>query len=58
MRYAGDIAQGLTDELLQVIHKYDETMLVSTVIGVLEVIKNQLIADALIDLGEDDEEDE
>ena len=37
------LAQGLTDELLEVIYKYHETMPVVTVLGVLEVIKTQLI---------------
>lgn len=37
------LAQGLTDELLEVIYKYHETMPVVTVLGVLEVIKAQLI---------------
>lgn len=37
------LAQGLTDELLEVIYKYNETMPVVTVLGVLEVIKTQLI---------------
>ena len=39
------LAQGLTDELLEVIYKYHETMPVVTVLGVLEVIKAQLIAE-------------
>lgn len=37
------LAQGLTDEILNVIYKYHETMPVVTVLGVLEVIKTQLI---------------
>lgn len=37
------LAQGLTDELLEVIYRYHETMPVVTVLGVLEVIKAQLI---------------
>jgi len=37
------LAQGLTDEILDVIYKYHETMPVVTVLGVLEVIKMQLI---------------
>ena len=43
----GDIAQGLVDELLVVIHKYDDTMYMSTAIGCLEIVKQQLIADSL-----------
>ena len=45
--HQGDIAQGLVDDLLEVIHKYDETMYMSTAIGCLEIVKQQLIADSL-----------
>lgn len=37
------LAQGLTDELLDVIYKYHDTMPLVSVLGVLEVIKTQLI---------------
>lgn len=47
------LAEGLTDELLEVIHKYDESMPVVSVLGVLEVIKAQLIHSHT----EDDDED-
>lgn len=43
----GDIAQGLVDDLLEIIHKYDDTMYMSTAIGCLELVKQQLIADSL-----------
>ena len=43
----GDIAQGLVDDLLEVIHKYYDTMYMSTAIGCLEIVKQQLIADSL-----------
>lgn len=43
----GKVAGGLVDELLAVIHKYDETLYMSTVIGVLELVKQQLINDSL-----------
>lgn len=43
----GSVAQGLVDELLEVIHKYDDTMYMSTAIGCLEIVKQQLIADSL-----------
>ena len=52
MNYAGDIAQGLVDELLRVVHKYDETMVLPTALGCLDLVKAQLIQDA------QDEEDE
>ena len=42
----GKVAGGLVDELLEVIHKYDETLYMATVIGCLELVKQQLINDA------------
>jgi hypothetical protein len=52
MNYSGDLAQGLVDALLKVIHKYDETMVVPTVLGCLELVKHQLILEHM----EDDDE--
>lgn len=52
MNYAGSIAQGLVDELLKVVHKYDETMVLPTALGCLDLVKAQLIQDAQ----EEDEE--
>jgi hypothetical protein len=48
----GKLADGLVDELLEAIHKYDETLYMATVIGVLELVKQQLITESLED--EDD----
>ena len=45
----GAVAQGLVDDLLDKIHKYDETLYMATVIGVLELVKQQLINDSLED---------
>jgi hypothetical protein len=49
---AGKIAQGLVEEILELIYKYEETMYLPTVLGVLELVKMQLIEDHK----EDDEE--
>lgn len=46
----GKLADGLVEDLLQAIHKYDESLYLSTVIGVLELVKQQLINDSLEDL--------
>lgn len=46
MNYMGNIAQGLVDELLAVVHKYDETMILPTALGCLDLVKAQLIQDA------------
>jgi hypothetical protein len=48
----GKLAGGLVDELLEVIHKYDETLYMATVIGALELVKQQLIQESI------EEEDE
>ena len=45
----GKVAQGLVDELLETIHKYDETIYTATVIGCLELVKQQLINDSMED---------
>jgi len=45
----GKVAQGLVEELLALIHSYDETLYMSTVIGCLELVKQQLINESLED---------
>jgi hypothetical protein len=43
----GKLAEGLVEELLDLVHKYDETIYMATVIGCLELVKQQLINDAM-----------
>ncbi len=50
----GALAQGLVDDLLEAIHKYDETLYMSTVIGVLEIVKQHLINDSLENSDDED----
>jgi hypothetical protein len=50
----GRVANGLVDELLALIHKYDDSMYMSTVIGVLELVKQQLIQESM-DREDDDD---
>ena len=45
----GKLAQGLVDELLILIHGYDESLYVPTVLGCLELVKQQLIIDSIND---------
>jgi hypothetical protein len=45
----GKLAGGLVDELLEVVHKYDETLYMATVIGALELVKQQLIQESIED---------
>jgi hypothetical protein len=46
MNYQGGIAQALVDEILKVVHKYDETMMLPTALGCLDLVKQQLVLDA------------
>jgi len=48
----GKVAGGLVDEMLELVHKYDDTLYMATVIGCLELVKQQLINDSM----EDDDE--
>lgn len=50
----GKLADGLVDELLETIHKYDETLYMATVIGVLELVKQQLIQESIDRENDDD----
>jgi hypothetical protein len=39
----GDTVDGLIEDLLYTIHKYDEVLYMATVVGALEFVKLQLI---------------
>lgn len=41
----GGVAQGLCDELLEVIYKYEDAIILPTVLGVLDIVKMQLVQD-------------
>ena len=43
----GKLAGSLVDDLLELIHQYDETLYMATVIGCLELVKQQLINDSV-----------
>jgi len=45
----GKVAGGLVDEILDVIHKYDESLYMATVIGCLEIVKQHLVNESLED---------
>ena len=55
MKYDAEIAQGLVDELINVVYKYSESMLTATAIGCLEIAKMQLLADQVSEMEDDDE---
>jgi hypothetical protein len=54
MTYDANIAQGLVDEVLELLHKYDESVLLPTVLGCLDIVKMQLLQDQM----DEDDEDE
>jgi hypothetical protein len=41
----GKVAGGLVEELLEVIYKYEESLYMATVLGCLDLVKQQLIKD-------------
>lgn len=49
----GKLADGMVQELLEVIYKYEDAMILPTVLGILDIVKVQLIQEHL-----EDEEDE
>lgn len=46
MNYMPSIAQGMCDDILAAIHKYDDVVPVALALGVLEIVKAQLIEEA------------
>jgi len=50
-----ELAAGMTDEILEVIYKYEEAIMLPTVLGILDVIKYDLIRSQWIESEEDDD---
>jgi hypothetical protein len=50
----GKLIDGLVEDLLEAIHKYDDTLYMATVIGALEFVKQQLINESMEREDEDD----
>mgnify|MGYP007049617643 CR=1 FL=1 len=50
----GKVAGGLVDDLLELVHRYDESLYMATVIGCLELVKQQLITESMTDNEDDD----
>ena len=51
----GKLADGLLGELLEVAYKYEEAMILPTVLGVLDLVKLQLLQDHLEAMEDDDD---
>lgn len=50
----GKLADGLVCELLDVIYKYEESMILPTVLGILDIMKVQLLQEHM---AEDDDDE-
>ncbi len=50
----GKLADGLVCELLDVIYKYEESMILPTVLGILDIVKVQLLQEHM---AEDDDDE-
>ncbi len=50
----GKLSDGLVQELLETIHKYDETLDAAFVIGALEIVKHCLIQESMEREDDDD----
>jgi hypothetical protein len=48
----GKVAIGLVEDILKTVHKYDESLYLPTVLGCLDIVKQQLLQEAM----EDDDE--
>ena len=51
--YQESLTQRLVDEILELVHKYDETVMLATALGCLDIAKAQLLQDHMED--EDDD---
>jgi hypothetical protein len=49
----GKLADGLVEDILEAIHKYDDSLYMSTVIGVLELVKHCLIQESIQEVNDD-----
>ena len=52
------VAKGLFDEIMEVLKKYNGSLLTPTVIGVIEMVKADLIYATAVPPDEDEEDDE
>ena len=50
----GKLIDGLVEDLLAAIHKYNDTLYMATVIGTLEFVKQQLIEESMEREDDDD----
>lgn len=54
MNYEGNLADALVNDILEAIYKYDEAMVLPTVLGCLDLVKLQLVQDHLEAEDDDD----
>ena len=53
-----DLARGLYADIMEAIVKYDEAIQLTSVLGVLELVKHTLVQNHLIGCGDEDDEGE
>jgi hypothetical protein len=51
-----DVTDGLIEELMDVIYKYEGTMLLSTAVGALEIVKMRLMFKGIEEPDEDEDD--
>ena len=51
-----DVTDGLIEELMDVIYKYEGTMLLSTAVGALEIVKMRLMFEGIEEPNEDEDD--
>lgn len=56
MNFSGELAQGLVDEIVAIVHKYDDTMLLPTALGCLDIAKIVLLEEYMEEEEDDDDE--
>lgn len=51
-----DVTDGLIEELMDVIYKYEGAMLLSTAVGALEIVKMRLMFEGIQEINEDEDD--
>lgn len=56
-RGQADLVNALVDEIRAAVHHYDESMTLASAVGALEMVKHELIDDALYEVPDDGDSD-
>lgn len=55
MNFDHSLSEGLVKEILEIVYKYEETMMLTTALGCLDIVKIQLVQQHFEDDDEDNE---